>query len=72
MADFDIGANNLGRTVLAKPTDQTVSTVNYSVFQDISTMKTYLTTHGYSADDLAKMTFNDMVYAARQHMGITS
>ncbi len=71
MADHHVQENNLGRIVLPKTAGQTVPAATYARFQNVGTLKTYLLANGYTAQRLNQMTYNDLVYAAKQKSGIT-
>ena len=70
MADRDITSNQLGPTRVVLKAGQTISTGNHSIFQDIGTLKTYLHANGYTAARTAIMTKNDLVFAAREKLGL--
>jgi hypothetical protein len=70
----DISAAHFSQTQPVLKTSQKdanggVSAGNYSIFQSIQTVETYLLANGYTQATLDKMNKNDKIYAARLKIG---
>lgn len=72
MADLDITQNNFSHTGITTDASKSITAGKSAVFQNISTLKTYLLTQGYTAAQLMIMNKNDLIYAARIKQGLTS
>lgn len=69
-AGRDITGNFLSNKAVNLKQGQTISAANVAIFQDITTLRTYLLTQGYVASTLDKMLKNDLIFAARKKLAL--